>query len=233
LIFNIVYRTLLVYLAVLFVMRLMGKREIGQLSTFDLVVAIIIAELAVFPLEDINTPVYMGLIPMFVLVGAEILLSFVCLRYKFLRRIVDGYPSILISKGKILEKEMRKQRYNINDLMGQLREKNIFNISDVEYAILETSGELSVMVKNTKRPVNTEDLKLTPAYEDIPVPLILDGEILPENLEYLGLTISWLEEELNRYNLTVKDVFYANLDCQGKLYISEKHCLQKNNNFQS
>ena len=118
----------------------MGKREVGQLSTFDLVVAIMIAEVAVFPLEDLKTPLYMGLFPMLVLVSAEVLLSYLCLKYKFLRKIVDGYPSVLISKGEIVEEEMRRQRYNINDLMGQLRERNIFNISDVEYAILETTG---------------------------------------------------------------------------------------------
>lgn len=215
-------RTFLIYLSVLFVIRLMGKREVGQLSTFDLVVAIMIAEVAVFPLEDFKTPLYMGLFPMLVLAGAEILLSYLCLKYKFLRRIVDGYPSVLISRGEIVEEEMRRQRYNINDLMGQLREKNIFNISDVEYAILETTGELTVMVKNTKRPVSPEDLNITPPPEDIPVPLVLDGEIIQGNLDYLNLNLSWLEEEFKKRNLSPKDALYACLDCQGNLYISKK-----------
>ncbi len=221
-------RTFLIYLAVLFVMRLMGKREVGQLSTFDLVVAIMIAEVAVFPLEDLKTPLYMGLFPMLVLVSAEVLLSYLCLKYKFLRKIVDGYPSVLISKGEIVEEEMRRQRYNINDLMGQLRERNIFNISDVEYAILETTGELTVMVKNTKRPVSPEDLKITPPPEDIPVPLVLDGEIIQENLDYLNRNLSWLEEEFKKRNLSSKNVLYACLDCQGNLYISKKGQKRKN-----
>jgi uncharacterized membrane protein YcaP (DUF421 family) len=204
-------------------MRLMGKREVGQLSTFDLVVAIMIAEIAVFPMQELQKPLYMGLIPMFILVGAEIFISYICLRCKSLRRLVDGCPSVLISKGKIMEKEMHKQRYNLNDLMGQLRQKNVFNIADVEYAILETSGELSVMLKNTKRSITPEDLNLTPAYENIPAPLVLDGEVLPENLEYLGLSRSWLEEELKRCGLEIKNILYASLDCQGKLYLSEKH----------
>jgi uncharacterized membrane protein YcaP (DUF421 family) len=200
----------------------MGKREIGQLSVFDLVVAIMIAEVAVFPLQDQTIPMYMGLIPLFVLAGAEILISWLCLRSTYFRRLIDGYPSVLIFKGKVIEKEMRKQRYNINDLIGQLREKSIFNISDVEYAILETTGELSVMVKNTKRPVNSGDLNISPLSEDIPVPLILDGVVLQKNLDYLGLTRSWLDEELKLNELDVKDIIYANLDCQGQLYISEK-----------
>ncbi|RJX26501.1 MAG: DUF421 domain-containing protein [Dethiobacter sp.] len=219
---TVFFRTLFIYFTVLLVMRLMGKREVGQLSTFDLVVAIMIAEIAVFPMQELQKPLYMGVIPMFILVGAEIFISYLCLHCKFLRRFVDGYPSVLIAEGKIMEKEMRKQRYNINDLMGQLRQKNVFNILDVEYAILETSGELSVMLKNTKRSVTPEDLNLNPAYENIPAPLVLDGEVLPENLEYLGLSRIWLEDELKRYGLELKNVLYASMDCQGKLYISEK-----------
>lgn len=219
-------RTLFIYITVLLLMRLMGKREVGQLSNFDLVVAIMIAEIAVFPMQELQKPLYLGLIPIFVLVGAEILISYLCLHFRLLRRLIDGYPSVLISKGKIMEKEMRRQRYNLNDLLVQLRQKNIFNISDVEYAILETSGELSVMLKNSKRPLTAEDLNLTPSNEDIPVPVVLDGEILRENLEYLGLSLNWLGEELKRCGLEVKNVLYASLDCQGKLYISAK----KNNN---
>ncbi|MDO9535487.1 MAG: DUF421 domain-containing protein [Bacillota bacterium] len=226
--FTVFFRTILIYVIILIVMRLMGKREIGQLSVFDLVVAIMIAEVAVFPMEDLTIPLYMGLLPLFVLAGAEILLSWLCLRFTFFRRITDGYPSVLIFKGKVNEKEMRKQRYNINDLIGQLRQKSIFNISDVEYAILETSGDLSVMVKNTKRPVNPEDLNISPLAEDIPVPLILDGAVLQKNLDYLGLTRSWLEEELKVNELDVKEIIYANLDSQGQLYISEKDSSGRN-----
>ncbi|MGI6319000.1 MAG: DUF421 domain-containing protein [Firmicutes bacterium] len=225
---GIVYRTLLIYLSVLFVMRLMGKREVGQLSTFDLVVAIMIAEVAVFPLEDLAVPLYAGLVPMLVLVSAEVLLSYLCLKFKALRRIVDGCPSVLIFRGEIMDREMRRQRYNINDLMGQLREKNVFNISDVEYAILETTGELTVMVKSTKRPVTLEDLNITPSHEVIPVPLVLDGEVIQENLDYLNLSHSWLEGEFKKRNLTVKDALYAGMDSQGNLFISKKQARDRN-----
>ncbi len=221
-IISIVYRTLFIYLFVLFVMRLMGKREVGQLSTFDLVVAIMIAEVAVFPLEDLKAPLYMGFVPMSVLVSAEVLLAYLCLKYKSLRRIVDGCPSILIFKGEIMDKEMRRQRYNINDLMGQLREKNIFNISDVEYAILETTGELTVLVKSTKRPVNLEDLNIIPAHEDIPLPLVLDGEVIQENLDYLNLSQSWLKDEFEKRNLTISDALYAGMDSRGNIFIGKK-----------
>jgi len=216
-------RTILIYVIVLLLMRLMGKREVGQLSNFDLVVAIMIAEIAVFPMQELHKPLYLGLIPIFVLVGAEIFLSYLCLHSSTLRRLIDGCPSVLISKGKIMEKEMRRQRYNLSDLLMQLRQKNIFNIADVEYAILEISGELSVMVKNSKRPPTAEDLNIIPSKEDLAVPLVLDGEVLKENLEYLGLSLNWLVEELKKYGLEAKNVLFASLDSQGKLYLSVKN----------
>jgi uncharacterized membrane protein YcaP (DUF421 family) len=159
---------------------------------------------------------------MLVLVSAEILVSYLCLKFKSLRSIVDGSPSVLILRGEIMDKEMRRQRYNINDLMGQLREKDVFNISDVEYAVLETTGELTVMVKSMKRPVTLEDLNITPLHEDIPVSLVLDGEVIQENLDYLNLSRSWLEDEFKKRNLTFKDALYASMDPQGNLFISKK-----------
>ncbi len=221
-VFNIIYRTFIIYLAVLLVMRLMGKREVGQLSTFDLVVAIMIAEVAVFSLEDLSVPLYIGLIPVFILVGMEILISYLCLHSRFIRGIIEGSPSVLIAGGKIMEREMRRQRYNMNDLLGQLREQNVFNIADVEYAILETTGALSVITKTSKRAVNPGDLGLTPPAETIPTPIIIDGELIEKNLQLQGLTADWLQEKLQQFNLQPGDILYASLDSSGKLYISEK-----------
>lgn len=219
---NIIFRTFIIYLSVLLVMRLMGKREVGQLSTFDLVVAIMIAEVAVFPLEDLSVPLYIGLIPIFILVGMEILISYLCLHSRFMRNIIEGGPSVLISGGKIIESEMRRQRYNMNDLMGQLREQNIFNIADVEYAILETTGALSVISKPGKRPLTPEDLGLTRREETIPTPIVIDGELIETNLHYHNLTPDWFEKKLQQYELQTEDILYASLDQDGKLYISEK-----------
>lgn len=227
-ILNLIYRTLIIYFTVLIVMRLMGKREVGQLSIFDLVVAIMIAEIAVFPLGNASKPLYLGLVPMFVLVGTEIFLSYLCLRSRFLREVIEGQPSVIIANGKIMEKEMRRLRYNINDLLGQLREKNIFNICDVEYAILETSGKLSVVVKPAKRVVTMEDFNFSPSSsESLPVPLIVDGELLSKNLEHIGYSQRWLEEKLRDNNLKIKEILYASLDNQGRLYISEKEKKRK------
>jgi len=221
-IINVIIRTVIIYLTVLLVMRLMGKREVGQLSTFDLVVAIMIAEIAVFPMEDLNIPIYIGLIPMFILVGGEILISYLCLKSRLLRKIIDGGPSIIISKGKIMEKEMRRLRYNLNDLLAQLREKNIFDVSDVKYAILETSGKLSVMLKTPKRCLTPEDINLRLPEEEAPSPIILDGEVLKNNLTLHGLTDLWLDNKLKEYSLSAKDILYASIDSRGKLFLSEK-----------
>ncbi len=219
---NLILRTIVIYLSVLVVMRLMGKREVGQLSTFDLVVAIMIAEIAVFPLEDLSIPIYIGLIPVATLLGAEIFFSYLCLYSRFFRELIEGRPSLIIADGKIMEKEMRRQRYNINDLLGQLREKNVFDISDVQYAILETSGELSVIVNPSKRPLVPGDLNINPPAEKLPTTLILDGEVLLQNLAYLNISPEWLESKLREHNLQSRDVLFASIDCRGELFISEK-----------
>jgi uncharacterized membrane protein YcaP (DUF421 family) len=217
------YRTAILYLAVLVAIRIMGKREVGQLSAFDLVVAIMIAELAAMSMEQIEMPLHEGLIPIFTLVALEILLSYLSLKSHTIRTIVDGAPSIVIANGKIIEKELRKLRYNMNDLLGQLREKDVPNIADVQYAVLETSGELSVVLKGEKRPVTPEDLGLPVKYEGMPTPLIFDGHIHYKNLRGLQLDEDWLLCEIRKKGLTqVAEVLFASLDTNGKLYISEK-----------
>jgi uncharacterized membrane protein YcaP (DUF421 family) len=224
----LLYRTVVLYLAVLLAVRIMGKREVGELSAFDLVVAIMIAELAAMSMERINMPLHEGLVPIFTLVGLEILLSYLSLKSHTIRGLVDGAPSIVIANGKIVEKELRKLRYNVSDLIGQLREKDVANIADVEYAVLETSGELSVVLKSSKRPVTPEDLGLPTKYEGLPVPLIFDGHIHYNNLRSLRLDQAWLLAEVRKQGLErIEDVLYASLDTDGNLYISEKEGVKR------
>lgn len=224
----LLYRTVVLYLAVLLAVRIMGKREVGELSAFDLVVAIMIAELAAMSMERINMPLHEGLVPIFTLVGLEILLSYLSLKSHTIRGLVDGAPSIVIANGKIVEKELRKLRYNVSDLIGQLREKDVANIADVEYAVLETSGELSVVLKSSKRPVTPEDLGLPTKYEGLPVPLIFDGHIHYNNLRSMRLDQAWLLAEVRKQGLErIEDVLYASLDTDGNLYISEKEGVKR------
>jgi len=218
--FELVYRTVLIYFIVLAIVRLMGKREIGQLSPFDFVVAIIIAELAAIPMEAAGIPLRKAILPMVTLAVLEVFLSYLALRSPFLRKVLDGQPQVVIRNGHILKKELRKARYNLNDLLAQLREKGIVNVCDVEFGILETSGKLSVIPKSQKRPVTPGDLGLTTGYEGLPTVVIMDGMIVRENLRLLGLDQKWLHERLAELNLQPRDVFLAVLGTDGKLFIN-------------
>lgn len=220
----IFYRTLALYLGVLVVIRIMGKREVGQLSPFDLVVAIMIAESAAISMEDTTKPLLVGFVPIITLMAAEVLLAYISLKYKKVRHVVTGTPSILIDKGVIMEKEMRKIRYNMNDLLSQLRDKDVANIADVEYAILEASGSLSVVLKSDRRPVIPKDLGIKPPYEAVPVPLIFDGEVQDKYLAVTGKTREWLMGKLQEMGISdPKEVLFASLDLNEGLYVSQKN----------
>lgn len=180
----IIFRTLLLYVVMLIIFRVMGKREIGELSLLDLVVFMMIAEMAAMGIDDVNEPIFKALLPMLLLVGVQFILAFISMKSKRFRLLVDGKPSIIINKGKIDEHEMRKQRYNFDDLLLQLREDGVSDIEDVEYAILETSGKLSIFKKGDQA-----NLALT---------LIIDGRIQQENLNELGKDMEWLYEQLRK-----------------------------------
>ncbi|OAT79378.1 DUF421 domain-containing protein [Desulfotomaculum copahuensis] len=219
--FAVIYRTVLIYLIVLIVVRLMGKREIGQLSPFDFVVAIIIAELAAIPMESTAMPIWEGVIPLLTLAVLEVLLSYAALYSPCLRRILDGQPQVVIRNGHIIKRELRHARYNLNDLLAQLREKGVVNIGDVEFGVLETSGRLSIIPKSQKRPVTPEDLGLSTGYEGLPTVLVMDGQVLKDNLRLAGLDEKWLRERLAESGLDTGSVFLAVLGTDGRLFINE------------
>ncbi len=221
--FIIFYRTIALYLGVLIVIRIMGKREVGQLSPFDLVVAIMIAETAAISMEDLNKPLIIGFVPILTLMIAEIIFSFVCLKFNWIRKLITGEPSILIDKGVIMENEMRKIRYNVNDLLAQLRGKDVFNINDVEYAILEPSGDLNIILKAAKRPLTPADINLTPPDHGLPLPVIFDGEVQENNLRKLGKDKAWLKKKLADKGIShYKSVLLACSDFNGNMYISAR-----------
>ncbi|RAR40560.1 DUF421 domain-containing protein [Paenibacillus sp. MDMC362] len=145
----LILRTILMYVVIFITMRIMGKREIGKLSIFDLVISIMIAEIAVFVLEDIKKPIWEGLAPIVVLVAIQVGLAYIGLKNRKIRLFADGKPSVLVSRGRLHRKEMARLRYNLDDLMQQLRGKDIDSLADVEFAILETSGQLTVIPKDT------------------------------------------------------------------------------------
>jgi uncharacterized membrane protein YcaP (DUF421 family) len=218
-----ILKTVFMYVFVLFVTRVMGKREIGQLSPFDLVVAIMIADLAAMPLEEKTIHIHDAVLPIVILAITEMVFAFITLRNEKARSLIGGQSSIVVRDGKIMEGALRELRYNIDDLLAGLREKNVSNIQDVEFAILEGSGRLSVITKSQARPVTPRDLGITTSYEGLPYPLVTDGEVKYKYLSQLGLTIAWLKEELKKKGIRdPADVLLASLDTSGELYVVKK-----------
>lgn len=185
---TIVARTIFLYFIIVLIFRLMGKREIGELSIFDLVVFLMIAEMAVTAIEDTKDPLLHTILPMFLLMIVQISLSYLSLKSHKIRFLLDGKPTIIINRGKVDEHAMRTQRYNFDDLMTQLRDKNIKSVADVEFAILESSGKLSVIEKQEQQKKQPE----------LQLPLIIDGRIIEENLETINKNNLWLRQQLRK-----------------------------------
>ncbi|MEN6326583.1 MAG: DUF421 domain-containing protein [Syntrophomonas sp.] len=219
----VIIRTLILYTTTVILLRIMGKRQIGQLQPYELVVIIMISELAAVPMQNTGIPLINGVIPIVILVAAEITLSYISLKSESARGVICGKPSILIERSKIVETELTRLRYNINDLLEQLRSKNVTDIADVEYAILETSGQLSVILKSEKRPVQPQDLNIAPEYENLPVTLIIDGQIIEQNLSKMNIDLNWVHNELVKSGVpSLNQVLFATLDSHGKLYYQVK-----------
>lgn len=216
-------RTLILYFLVVLVMRLMGKRQIGQLQPFELVVAIMLSELAAVPMQDRDLPLSTGIIPILTLLLVQVSLAFFSLRSQRFRRFLCGTPSVLIENGRIRQRELTRLRYTLNDLLEQLRTKNFANLEDVEFAILETNGNLSVIPKSQRRPLNPADLGVSTKYEGLPLDLIIDGNINRDNLRYSRLNEAWLREQIAAHGMSgPEQVFFATLDTEGHLYFTKK-----------
>jgi uncharacterized membrane protein YcaP (DUF421 family) len=219
----IALRTLILYLLVVTALRLMGKREIGQLQPFELVVILMISDLAAIPSENIGIPLLSGIIPILVLLVASLTLAWITLKSEKARHIICGSPSILIERGKIQEKELRNNNYNLTDLLEELRLKNVPNIADVEFAILETNGQLSVFPKPHKRPTIPEDFNIATKYEGIPLTMISDGKLNSKNLQKSNKDLRWLKNELKKLKINkIEDVLFASLDSSGTLFAQAK-----------
>lgn len=215
----VIIRTLILFATTVIFLRIMGKRQIGQLQPYELVVIIMISELAAIPMQNTGIPLLNGLVPIFVLFTSEVTLSFIAMKSERARGVICGKPSILIENAKIMESELRRLRYNINDLLEQLREKDVTDISSVEYAILETGGQLSVILKSDQRPLKPKDMSIIPPQEELPISLIIDGHIIAQNLKLKNLSMDWLKNELGMHG--IKDyhqVLFACLDSEGKFF---------------
>lgn len=199
---SIFFRTVILYLCVVTAMRIMGKRQMGELQPAEFVIALMISELATIPIESKKTPIMHGVIPIFALVVLELLCSFLILKSEAFRKIVTGSPLQIIKDGKLLMKNLRKLRICIDDVTEQLRLEGYSSISQIDSAIVETNGQLSVVPKEEERPVICRDLKLSPEQTHIPHTIISNGKLRKGNLKGAGKSEEWLQRKLARYNIT-------------------------------
>ncbi len=213
-------RIAVLYLAVMLALRVMGKREIGKLSVFDFVVSIMIAELSTVPMEDTHTPLYMALVSIAMLVVLQLAVALTQMKSQRFRKWVEGEPVILVEHGEVRDKQMRRIRYTMDDLLMQLREQGLTHVQDVEFAVLETSGKLSVLPKAERRPLQAADLGHTVVLQDLPLSLIMDGQPVKKTLEKLHQNNDWLKRTLAEQGYADwRDVFYASIDAEGRIHV--------------
>lgn len=219
-----VVRTIILYIIVITVMRLMGKRQIGELQPYEFAVAIMISELATVPMQETGMPVINGIVPILTILIMQMLFSFLSMKSIFIRKVVSGQPVVLVEKGRIIEENMKKELYTINELAEQLRIKNIPNISDVEFAILETNGQLSIIPKVASRGVTCGDLNVPGKYESFPYYLVIDGKKIPENFRKAEINENDFFNYIRSKSIqSEEDILYANADDSKKIFIQLKH----------
>ena len=216
-------RTIILYLLIIAGVRLMGKRQVGELEPSELVLALIIADLAAVPMQDFGIPLLSGIIPILTLLGITMILSVLTMRSVKFRAIICGRPSIIVENGKLHQREMKKNRFTVDELMEELRMKGVSDISTVKYAILETNGQISVLPYANQLPVTAEQMNVAPDDVGLPIVIINDGRVLDHNLKTRGLNHEWLEKRLSEHKVnSSKDVFLLTVDEQNRVYFVAK-----------
>jgi len=206
-------RTILTYILVVIAVRIMGKRQVGQLEPSELVVTLMISDLATIPLSHVSIPLIHGIVPILTLIIAEATISFLDLKSRGFRKFLSGVPVVVIKDGQIIEKELEKLRLNFDDLMEMLRMQGNTDIQEIKYAIIETSGNLSIITKY-KQPQCEEN------YKGLPFMFICDGEISTKALELYNKNAEWLKSSLKGIN--IEEVLFAGVDANGKFYIQKR-----------
>ena len=219
------FRSIIIYIIVLIVMRLMGKREIGQMQPFELAISIMIADLASIPMTDIGIPISNGIIPILGLLVMHLVISILNIKSSVIREFICAKPTVLINKGKIDEVQMRKERFTLNELEEKLRSNNVMNIGDVEFAILETSGDISVIQKPNKRTTTPEDFNIMPDYEGMTYNLVIDGKVMNDNLKLIEKNYDWLKKQTQKFQMMPEEALIVTINEKGNIF-----CQKKENN---
>ena len=221
------FRTLILYFILMIGLRLMGKRQIGELEPSELVLTLIISDLASVPMQDFGIPLLTGIIPILTLLCITMLLSVLTMHSVKFRALVCGRPSIIVENGKLHQREMKKNRFTIDELMEELRMKGVTDLSTVKYAILETNGQVSVLPYANQLPATAEQLNVTPDDVGLPIVVVNDGRVLDHNLRTRGLDRTWLDKQLKAYKLhDPREVFLLTVDEQNRVYLVEKEALR-------
>ena len=224
----IILRTMIVYFSLLLAMRLMGKRQLGELELSELIVTVLVSDVAAHPLQDIGIPLLNGLLPIVVLLCFELIVSGVIVKSVKARRLICGKPSILITNGVIDQKEMRSNRFTLDELTEELRRQSILDISKIKFAILETNGSLNVIMYPAEQPVTAELLGISPPDPGYPFIIITNGRVLSDNLRKSGKNDAWLQSELKSRNVsTPDDVYLMTVNSMGQIYFARREKEQK------
>lgn len=220
-------RTLILYCAVIIAIRLMGKRQIGELDPSELVVTILISDLAAIPMQDLGIPLSAGLVPIATLVATEILMSVIALKSRKFRRLLNGQPAIIIRKGELDIQKLRQLRLTTDEVIETLRKQNVTSVSDVKYGVIEPDGTMTVVLRQTQQPVTAEMLHLMPKDIGLPLIVISDGKIVTRSLRELRLDQQELLNWLKNQGLAVSDIFLMTLDDCGNVFLQQKEGVQQ------
>ena len=215
-------RTLVLYFAVICAVRLMGKRQLGEMDPTELVVTILVSDLAAVPMQDLGIPLFFGLVPIAALVTLEVLLSILSLKSRFFRRLLNGQPAIIIRKGQLDLSKLRQLRLTTEDLVVALRKQSVTSVSDVKYGVIEPDGSLTIVLYPQQQPVTAEMLGITPKDTGLPLVVVSDGKMVPRSLELLHLSPADIERRLKNQSIAVEDVFLMTLDDCGNTFLLQK-----------
>ena len=222
--FSTIIKGILIYILALILSKLIGIKIISQMNFFDFIVGVSVGSMIAKIIIDKDHVVFSGIVALITFALLTISTSYLNLKSYMARRIINAKTLILIENGRIIDKNMKRLSITINELMMKLREKDVFNLEDVQFAIMESNGQLSVLIKSNKKPITPYDMDLKVKSSSLIDDIIIDGKIIDKNLEIVGVDKSWLQSELKRKNINnIEDVFYAGIDKNKKLIISEKY----------
>ncbi len=215
-------RTILLYLVLIAVVRLMGKRQIGQMEPSEFVVTMLVANLAAIPMQDGGIPLFSGFVPIVTVLGVELVLSALSMKNVRVRKILCGKPVILIENGNILQQNLKKTRITLDELTGHLREKDVLSLQSVQYAILETNGNLSVFPYPKEKPASAKEAGIQVKKQSLPITIISDGELLKQNLSKAKKDLSWVQKQLEKREATVEQTWLFTVDGEDNVVFYRK-----------